>query len=126
MGFSCSMITTCPAAAAVQYEPSVSVFQNEREQIMTTNCWLTQVCVDTYFSCPIKGFSLTRLYSRDFSTHPFLLQVWNDYRLMWDPAQYEGIKKIRLPSQHIWLPDIVLYNKYVYFLCKLFFNIQVF
>lgn len=40
-------------------------------------------------------------------------QVWNDYRLMWDPEEYEGIKKIRLPSQHIWLPDIVLYNKYV-------------
>lgn len=86
----------------------------------------TGLCRHKYFSCPIKGFSLTRLYSRDFSTHPFLLQVWNDYRLMWDPAQYEGIKKIRLPSQHIWLPDIVLYNKYVYFLCKLFFNIQVF
>ncbi|XP_077465169.1 neuronal acetylcholine receptor subunit beta-2-like [Stigmatopora argus] len=51
---------------------------NEREQIMTTNCWLTQ--------------------------------VWNDYRLMWDPDEYEGIKKIRLPTQHIWLPDIVLYN----------------
>ncbi|KAF7228277.1 neuronal acetylcholine receptor subunit beta-2 [Nothobranchius furzeri] len=51
---------------------------NEREQIMTTNCWLTQ--------------------------------GWNDYRLMWDPDEYEGIKKIRLPSQHIWLPDIVLYN----------------
>ncbi|KAF3838481.1 hypothetical protein F7725_010249 [Dissostichus mawsoni] len=36
--------------------------------------------------------------------------VWNDYRLMWDPEEYQGIKKIRLPSQHIWLPDIVLYN----------------
>uniref|UniRef100_A0A8C9ZWX0 Cholinergic receptor, nicotinic, beta 5b n=1 Tax=Sander lucioperca TaxID=283035 RepID=A0A8C9ZWX0_SANLU len=39
-----------------------------------------------------------------------LINVWNDYRLMWDPEEYEGIKKIRLPSQHIWLPDIVLYN----------------
>ncbi|XP_077589344.1 neuronal acetylcholine receptor subunit beta-2 isoform X2 [Stigmatopora nigra] len=29
---------------------------------------------------------------------------------MWDPDEYEGIKKIRLPTQHIWLPDIVLYN----------------
>uniref|UniRef100_A0A8D3D071 Neuronal acetylcholine receptor subunit beta-2-like n=1 Tax=Scophthalmus maximus TaxID=52904 RepID=A0A8D3D071_SCOMX len=37
-------------------------------------------------------------------------QVWNDYRLMWDPEEYQGIKKVRLPSQHIWLPDIVLYN----------------
>ncbi|GAA6074218.1 neuronal acetylcholine receptor subunit beta-2-like isoform X1 [Tachysurus ichikawai] len=37
--------------------------------------------------------------------------VWTDYRLMWNPDEYEGVKKVRLPSQHIWLPDIVLYNK---------------
>ncbi|XP_041642679.1 neuronal acetylcholine receptor subunit beta-4 [Cheilinus undulatus] len=51
---------------------------NEREQIMTTNVWLTQ--------------------------------HWEDYRLSWDPAKYEGIDKLRIPSRHIWLPDIVLYN----------------
>uniref|UniRef100_A0A3P9BK18 Cholinergic receptor nicotinic alpha 3 subunit n=1 Tax=Maylandia zebra TaxID=106582 RepID=A0A3P9BK18_9CICH len=51
---------------------------NEREQIMTTNVWLTQ--------------------------------HWVDYRLSWDPAQYEGIVKLRIPSRHVWLPDIVLYN----------------
>ncbi|CAG5852767.1 unnamed protein product, partial [Menidia menidia] len=51
---------------------------NEREQIMTTNVWLTQ--------------------------------HWVDYRLSWDPAKYEGIDKLRIPSRHIWLPDIVLYN----------------
>ncbi|TRY95471.1 hypothetical protein DNTS_000442 [Danionella cerebrum] len=54
------------------------LLQNEREQIMTTNVWLTQ--------------------------------NWNDYRLSWDPAEYEGIDKLRIPSRHIWLPDIVLYN----------------
>uniref|UniRef100_A0A673XL14 Cholinergic receptor, nicotinic, beta 4 (neuronal) n=1 Tax=Salmo trutta TaxID=8032 RepID=A0A673XL14_SALTR len=53
---------------------------NEREQIMTTNVWLTQV------------------------SH------WDDYRLSWDPSQYDGIDKLRIPSRHIWLPDIVLYN----------------
>ncbi|XP_037104056.1 neuronal acetylcholine receptor subunit beta-4 [Syngnathus acus] len=51
---------------------------NEREQIMTTNVWLTQ--------------------------------HWVDYRLSWDPAKYEGIDKLRIPSRHVWLPDIVLYN----------------
>eukprot|EP00064_Thunnus_orientalis_P003909 superscaffoldBa00000339_g3920 len=35
---------------------------------------------------------------------------WVDYRLSWDPAKYEGIDKLRIPSRHIWLPDIVLYN----------------
>jgi hypothetical protein len=41
------------------------------------------------------------------------LQEWNDYRLSWDPEKYEGLKKLRIPAKMIWLPDIVLYNKYV-------------
>ncbi|XP_010893101.2 neuronal acetylcholine receptor subunit beta-2 [Esox lucius] len=44
------------------------------------------------------------------TTNLWLCQEWNDYRLRWDPEKYEGIKKLRIPSQHIWLPDIVLYN----------------
>lgn len=42
------------------------------------------------------------------------VQEWNDYRLRWDPEKYDGIKKLRIPSKHLWLPDIVLYNKYVH------------
>ncbi|XP_050986504.1 neuronal acetylcholine receptor subunit beta-2 [Labeo rohita] len=51
---------------------------HEREQIMTTNVWLTQ--------------------------------EWQDYRLTWSPDEFDGMKKVRLPSKHIWLPDVVLYN----------------
>ncbi len=36
-----------------------------------------------------------------------------DYKLKWDPRDYGGVKHLHVPSQHIWLPDIVLYNKYV-------------
>ncbi|KAM3927506.1 neuronal acetylcholine receptor subunit beta-4 isoform 2-T2 [Leptodactylus fuscus] len=35
---------------------------------------------------------------------------WIDYRLTWNPAEYDGIRKLRIPSKQIWLPDIVLYN----------------
>ncbi|XP_028650700.1 neuronal acetylcholine receptor subunit beta-2 [Erpetoichthys calabaricus] len=51
---------------------------HEREQIMTTNVWLTQ--------------------------------EWQDYRLTWNPEEFDGMLKVRLPSKHIWLPDVVLYN----------------
>ncbi|XP_054834872.1 neuronal acetylcholine receptor subunit beta-2 [Eublepharis macularius] len=51
---------------------------HEREQIMTTNVWLTQ--------------------------------EWEDYRLTWNPEDFDDMKKVRLPSKHIWLPDVVLYN----------------
>lgn len=42
-----------------------------------------------------------------------LFQQWKDVNLQWDPEDYGGIKKIRVPSTDIWRPDLVLYNKYV-------------
>lgn len=34
-------------------------------------------------------------------------------KLRWDPKDYLGITTVRVPSDRIWLPDIVLYDKYV-------------
>lgn len=42
---------------------------------------------------------------------PRLLQEWNDYKLKWNPDDYGGVDTLHVPSEHIWLPDIVLYNK---------------
>ena len=33
--------------------------------------------------------------------------------LTWDPLDYDNLTVLRLPCHKIWLPDIVLYNKYV-------------
>uniref|UniRef100_A0A8C5MNB7 Nicotinic acetylcholine receptor beta-2 n=1 Tax=Leptobrachium leishanense TaxID=445787 RepID=A0A8C5MNB7_9ANUR len=44
------------------------------------------------------------------TTNVWLNQEWVDYRLTWNPSEYDGIKKLRIPSKQIWLPDIVLYN----------------
>ncbi|MFT7807421.1 neuronal acetylcholine receptor subunit beta-2-like [Arapaima gigas] len=78
---------------AIQVSLSQLISVNEREQIMTTNVWLNQAML-------VCGYSNCHLS----------LQEWHDYRLMWDPQEYEGITKLRIPSHHIWLPDIVLYN----------------
>ncbi|GFW92147.1 acetylcholine receptor subunit alpha-like [Trichonephila clavipes] len=48
-----------------------------------------------------KGRSVTR-----FCT----LRYWNDYKLTWDPREYGGVDMLHVPSDHIWRPDIVLYN----------------
>uniref|UniRef100_A0A8C8A060 Cholinergic receptor, nicotinic, alpha 6 n=1 Tax=Oryzias sinensis TaxID=183150 RepID=A0A8C8A060_9TELE len=40
-------------------------------------------------------------------------QIWNDYKLRWTPAEFDGIEFIRVPSNKIWRPDIVLYNNAV-------------
>lgn len=47
-------------------------------------------------------------------TPPSLLpfpQQWSDYRLRWDPEEYDNIQLLRVPSTMVWLPDIVLENK---------------
>lgn len=40
-----------------------------------------------------------------------MLQEWHDNKFQWDPEEYGGQKELYVPSEHIWLPDIVLYNK---------------
>lgn len=38
-------------------------------------------------------------------------QDWTDSKLNWDPDEYGGVEQLIVPSEHIWLPDILLYNK---------------
>ncbi|CAB1327057.1 unnamed protein product [Coregonus sp. 'balchen'] len=42
-----------------------------------------------------------------------LQRIWNDYKLSWAPVEFDGIEFIRVPSNKIWRPDIVLYNNAV-------------
>ncbi|MEJ1285003.1 cholinergic receptor nicotinic alpha polypeptide 6 [Cricetulus griseus] len=39
--------------------------------------------------------------------------IWKDYKLRWDPMEYDGIETLRVPADKIWKPDIVLYNNAV-------------
>lgn len=58
--------------------------------------------VKPFFLCVIK-------YSELFNF--FLCKEWLDYKLRWNPEHYGGVTSIRVPSESIWLPDIVLYDK---------------
>lgn len=44
------------------------------------------------------------------TTNVWLRQEWRDVSLQWDPREYGGIRTLELPSENIWLPDIVLFN----------------
>ncbi|GFT19683.1 acetylcholine receptor subunit alpha-like [Nephila pilipes] len=44
------------------------------------------------------------------TTNLWVEQYWNDYKLTWDPREYGGVDMLHVPSDHIWRPDIVLYN----------------
>ncbi|KAM4835869.1 acetylcholine receptor subunit gamma [Thomomys bottae] len=44
------------------------------------------------------------------TTNVWIEMQWCDYRLRWDPQDYEGVWVLRVPSTMVWLPDIVLEN----------------
>ncbi|XP_062248967.1 neuronal acetylcholine receptor subunit alpha-4-like isoform X2 [Platichthys flesus] len=61
------------------------------------------------------GLSIAQLIDVDeknqmMTTNVWVKQEWNDYKLRWNPAEYENVTSIRIPSEIIWRPDIVLYN----------------
>uniref|UniRef100_A0A3P8YGD1 Cholinergic receptor, nicotinic, alpha 4b n=1 Tax=Esox lucius TaxID=8010 RepID=A0A3P8YGD1_ESOLU len=61
------------------------------------------------------GLSIAQLIDVDeknqmMTTNVWVKQEWNDYKLRWNPEEYENVTSIRIPSEFIWRPDIVLYN----------------
>lgn len=56
------------------------------------------------------------------TTNLWLEMQWFDYRLMWDPGRWGKIRKLHVPVDQIWIPDILLYNKWAYWY---FFTIKV-
>ncbi|XP_047432845.1 neuronal acetylcholine receptor subunit alpha-2-like [Mugil cephalus] len=61
------------------------------------------------------GLSIAQLIDVDeknqmMTTNVWLKQEWTDYKLRWSPAEYDNVTSIRVPSELIWVPDIVLYN----------------
>ncbi|KAI4884612.1 hypothetical protein NFI96_034564 [Prochilodus magdalenae] len=61
------------------------------------------------------GLSIAQLIDVDeknqmMTTNVWLKQEWNDYKLRWKPSDFDNVTSIRVPSEFIWVPDIVLYN----------------
>ncbi|KAK2879150.1 hypothetical protein Q8A67_019941 [Cirrhinus molitorella] len=61
------------------------------------------------------GLSIAQLIDVDeknqmMTTNVWLKQEWNDYKLRWNPSEFDNVMSIRVPSEMIWVPDIVLYN----------------
>lgn len=63
------------------------------------------------------GLTLTNIVDIDeknqvLTTNVWLDQEWRDELLQWNPDDFNGITSIRIPCDLLWLPDIVLYNKW--------------
>ncbi|XP_055524061.1 acetylcholine receptor subunit alpha-like isoform X3 [Wyeomyia smithii] len=50
------------------------------------------------------------LKNQIMTTNLWVEQTWYDYKLKWEPKEYGGVEMLHVPSDHIWRPDIVLYN----------------
>ncbi|CAL8356979.1 unnamed protein product [Merluccius merluccius] len=44
-------------------------------------------------------------------TNSWLQLHWTDAYLTWNPENYPGVQNLRFPSDQIWTPDILLYNR---------------
>ena len=75
--------------------------------MMTTNVWVKQVSGREPPLPPRPSLPPPL----PLTAPPRFPQEWHDYKLRWDPADYENVTSIRIPSELIWRPDIVLYNK---------------
>lgn len=38
-------------------------------------------------------------------------QRWADDMMKWDPSSYGGLRSLKLNSDQLWKPDIVIYNR---------------
>lgn len=57
------------------------------------------------------SFHPQNLKDQILTTNIWLEHEWQDHKFKWEPAEYGGVTELYVPSEHIWLPDIVLYNK---------------
>ncbi|KAM6949306.1 cholinergic receptor, nicotinic, beta 1 (muscle) like [Aplochiton taeniatus] len=61
------------------------------------------------------GMTLSQLVSlneknEEMTTNVFMNLAWTDYRLSWEPAEYDNIDVLRIPPNKVWRPDIYLIN----------------
>lgn len=72
-----------------------------------------------FFFCVLRHLALPHLHRIHVSVCFVclvctFLQDWRDQNLIWNPANYSGVKDVRIPPNRIWKPDILLYNRYLY------------
>eukprot|EP00058_Branchiostoma_floridae_P026745 XP_002612236.1 hypothetical protein BRAFLDRAFT_238127 [Branchiostoma floridae] len=87
-----------------------------RDLFRDYNKWIRPVANISNIVVIEFGLAIAQLLDVDeknqiMTTNVWLKQKWKDSKLCWDPDEYHGVSVIRVPSDMIWLPDIVLYNK---------------
>ncbi|XP_073074900.1 neuronal acetylcholine receptor subunit beta-3 isoform X3 [Manis javanica] len=64
--------------------------------------------IKVYFGLKISQLVDVDEKNQLMTTNVWIKQEWIDYKLRWNPPEYGGIRSIKVPSESLWLPDIVL------------------
>ncbi|XP_071476844.1 neuronal acetylcholine receptor subunit alpha-3-like [Diadema antillarum] len=81
-----------------KYNPLIRPVQNDSETLMVDLTLALSQLVDIDEKNQIMITSI------------WLKQVWKDYKLVWDPDDFDGILAVHFPIEQLWRPDLVLYN----------------
>ncbi|NXP79000.1 ACHA2 protein, partial [Ramphastos sulfuratus] len=107
---------TFQAASCLQQQPHGHAEERLFKHLFTGyNRWSRPVPNTSDVVIVKFGLSIAQLIDVDeknqmMTTNVWLKQEWSDYKLRWDPAEFDNVTSIRVPSEMIWIPDIVLYN----------------
>ncbi|KAL5004793.1 hypothetical protein ScPMuIL_018249 [Solemya velum] len=61
------------------------------------------------------GIALNQILDLDekkevLSTSVWIYEEWDDANLIWSPDHYDGLDTLMIPSPHLWVPDIFIFN----------------
>ncbi|KAG7465311.1 hypothetical protein MATL_G00175040 [Megalops atlanticus] len=84
------------------------LFQNYNLKVRPAQSWNQRVMVRV-------GMTLSQLISlneknEEMTTNVFMNLAWTDYRLTWNPEEFDNITVLRIPPNKVWRPDIYLIN----------------
>uniref|UniRef100_A0A3P8UJ07 Cholinergic receptor, nicotinic, delta (muscle) n=1 Tax=Cynoglossus semilaevis TaxID=244447 RepID=A0A3P8UJ07_CYNSE len=69
-----------------------------------------QDAVDVYLALTLSNLISLKEVDETLLTNVWIEHTWIDYRLSWNTTEFDGIEILRLPTNMLWLPEIVLEN----------------
>uniref|UniRef100_A0A8C3AYF4 Cholinergic receptor, nicotinic, delta (muscle) n=1 Tax=Cyclopterus lumpus TaxID=8103 RepID=A0A8C3AYF4_CYCLU len=69
-----------------------------------------QDAVDVYLALTLSNLISLKEVDETLLTNVWIDHTWTDYRLSWNVTEFDGIDMLRLPTNMVWLPEIVLEN----------------
>ncbi|XP_067117348.1 cholinergic receptor, nicotinic, beta 1 (muscle) like [Osmerus mordax] len=102
------LFLTLTAASESERKLHQKLFENYNLKVRPARSWEEKVMVRV-------GMTLSQLVSlneknEEMTTNVFMNLAWTDYRLSWDPKNYDNIDVLRIPPNKVWRPDIYLIN----------------